>query len=669
MFTQKNKISIIVPMYNAEKYLHECIDSILNQEYENIEVIAVDDHSTDNSRLIIEDYQKENSNISLYTTVGKGLGAARNTAIKHATGEYIMFIDSDDEIPKSACTNLIEAMLQNESTDLVIGNMNLYKESGTEPMKEFELLHGVSMDVNSIERFPAIIGSQTACNKLYKKSIIDTFNLKFPEGLWHEDLYFNTIYLSNCERIKIIRDVVYYYRKFDGEQTITSNFSSEQYALDRLKIIEMVLEKLKSKDKKLMLNLFKIYTLKKFLLPFENQIYKKYDETFSEKMFYKINALLEDFEWTDISFAQVKSTEYTLMKIGDLKTYKKFKMAKVLPVNIYDGKFMLNLSNEFHNKMKEEVPSQLKDVSFFSKYIQLHTQIDGFKTETLTGDSVEFIGRAYYRGVNLTESNFSYSLNLKKENEIVREIPLQTFRSGDLHAASEESINNGTFTFRLHNAELMNLNNKEYYLELFTNLNGFIKRKKISIPLPIYKSLIEMYDYPVVLDENEVAKYKKNNIMREVRNISRKTTKFDIVDHDITTYYLKRSEILESNNKDRIMINIRQKELMRNSEFVLETIDGKLLNRQKVIENHPIEILIHNFSITSLSKTRAFIINSDQLKIELDASKLYNHKKITNKFYLLSLLQKVTVKTLLEFKTTPFGWYLVFLKTKGRNKK
>lgn len=178
-----------------------------------------------------------------------------------------------------------------------------------------------------------------------------------------------------------------------------------------------------------------------------------------------------------------------------------------------------------------------------------------------------------------------------------------------------------------------------------------------------------MYDYPVVLDENEVAKYKKNNIMREVRNISRKTTKFDIVDHDITTYYLKRSEILESNNKDRIMINIRQKELMRNSEFVLETIDGKLLNRQKVIENHPIEILIHNLSITSLSKTRAFIINSDQLKIELDASKLYNHKKITNKFYPLSLLQKVTVKTLLEFKTTPFGWYLVFLKTKGRNKK
>lgn len=669
MLIQKQKISVVVPMYNAEKYLHECINSILNQEYKNFEIIVVDDHSTDNSVTIIKEFQKNNSNIFLYSTVGKGLGAARNTAMKYATGEYIMFIDSDDEIPSTACANLIEAMLEDSATDLAIGNMNLYKESGKEPMKEFELLHGTSMDVKNIKRFPALVGSQTACNKLYKKNIIDTFNIKFPEGLWHEDLYFNTVYLSRCAKIKIIRDVVYFYRKFEGEQTITSNFSSEQYAIDRMTVIEMVVNKLKSQNSKEMLNIFKLYTLKKFLLPFENQIFKKYDESFSEKMFYQINKLLEVFEWTDISFAQVKSTEYTLIKIGDLQTYKKFKMSKVLPVNIYDGKFSLDLPEEFYKKANKEIPSQLLDVSFFTKYIQLNTQIDGFITDKLTKDTVEFIGRAYYRGVNMDNSNFSYSLSLKNLKETVREVPLETFCSEDLRYASDEKINNGTFTFKLHNTELMKINNKEYYLELFSNLNGFVKRKRISIPLEIYQSLIEMHNYPISIDDNEEAKYKKKRIMREVRNISSKTTRFKVVDNDIAKYYLKRSEIVVSNNADRIFINIRDKELMKNSEFILETIEGKLLNHQTLNGNHPIEILLNNLSLGSLSRTRAFVITSDHLKIELEASRLYNHKKITNKFYPLTILQKTTVKTLLKLKTTPFGWYLLFLKAKGSNKK
>lgn len=669
MLIPKQKISIVVPMYNAEKYLNECINSILNQEYKNLEIIVVDDHSTDNSVLIIKEFQKKHSNIFLYSTVGKGLGAARNTALKYATGEYIMFIDSDDEIPETACVNLIEAMLKNDSTDLVIGNMNLYKETGKEPMIEFELLHGTSMDVDSIERFPALIGSQTACNKLYKKNIIDAFDLKFPEGLWHEDLYFNTVYLSHCKRIQIIRDVVYYYRKFEGEQTITSNFSSEQYALDRMTVLEMVINKLKSQNSKEILNLFKIYTLKKFLLPFENQVFKKYDEVFSEKMFYKINKLFKEFEWTDISFAQVKSTEYTLIKIGDLETYKKFKMSKVLPVKIFDGKFSLELSKDFREKASQEIPKQLLDMSFFSKYIHLNTQIDGFNTETLLPNAVEFIGRVYYRGVEMNNSNFSYSLNLKSGDEIVREIPLETFCSEDLYFASDKKITNGTFTFKLYESELMKINKKEYYLELFSNLNGFIKRKKILIPFSIFQSLTELYDYPINIDENEKKKYKKKKIMREVRNISTKTTNFKVVDKDFTKYYLKRSEISVSHNTDRVFINIRQKDLVKDSEFVFETVDGKLLNRQKTNAHRPIEILINNLSLLSLGRARAFVVTSDNLKIELDASRMYNHKKITNKLYLLAVLQKISVKTLLKLKTTPFGWYLIFLKAKGSNKK
>ncbi len=99
-------ISVIVPVYNVEKYLSKCLDSIINQTYQNLEIICVDDGSTDSSPMILEEYAKKDSRIKIITRQNGGLSAARNTGVKNATGEFVSFVDSDDWILLVCCSCL-----------------------------------------------------------------------------------------------------------------------------------------------------------------------------------------------------------------------------------------------------------------------------------------------------------------------------------------------------------------------------------------------------------------------------------------------------------------------------------------------------------------------------------------------------------------------------------
>ena len=116
----ENLISIIVPVYNVELYIEDCLKSLINQTYKNIEIIIVIDGSTDESEKICEKYRLLDNRILIIRQVNKGLSEARNTGIKHARGKYVIFVDSDDWLEKSAVFDLLEATLK-EKAEVVIG--------------------------------------------------------------------------------------------------------------------------------------------------------------------------------------------------------------------------------------------------------------------------------------------------------------------------------------------------------------------------------------------------------------------------------------------------------------------------------------------------------------------------------------------------------------------
>ena len=191
-------ISIIVPVYNVEKYLRECLDSILNQTYKNIEVIVINDGSTDNSRNICDEYQKKDNRLKVINQKNCGLSATRNKGIKESRGKYLSFIDSDDVINHNMIELLHKELIKNKC-DIAICKFNYFTNKFKEKNKEYKI------EILNQDQFlkslliDKEIASQ-ACNKLYKKGLFN--NIKYPLGKIYEDI--GTTYKLGLQANKII---------------------------------------------------------------------------------------------------------------------------------------------------------------------------------------------------------------------------------------------------------------------------------------------------------------------------------------------------------------------------------------------------------------------------------------------------------------------------------
>lgn len=218
------KVSIIVPVYNAERYLEECIKSLINQSYKNIEIILVNDGSTDSSEDIIKSFLKVNNNIIYVSQENSGPSATRNKGLEYASGEYIMFVDSDDY----AAVNLCERLLSKDS-DLVMCKSYKFSNSPKFETTDFSSLTHLTRvsDIGSIEFEKLYKNTQfnpPFC-KLYKKHLITTL---FKEDLdLGEDIIFNFEYLKNCQTISYIDEALYYYR-IGNNSSLSNKFDEER---------------------------------------------------------------------------------------------------------------------------------------------------------------------------------------------------------------------------------------------------------------------------------------------------------------------------------------------------------------------------------------------------------------------------------------------------------
>lgn len=219
-------ISIIVPVYNVEKYLSECIDSILAQTYENFELILVDDGSPDNSGKICDKYAEKDKRIKVIHKENGGVSSARNTGLDNAEGEYIAFVDSDDIVNERYLELMYEKLIETKA-NICFCKMKRFNTTINIEIKDD---HSEMFDFRRKDRddfladFFAGKLDYSSCTALYKKSSIG--NGRFNEKLKNnEDFLFTLNSILNCEKISLISNVLYNYRINDN--SVTSNYIND----------------------------------------------------------------------------------------------------------------------------------------------------------------------------------------------------------------------------------------------------------------------------------------------------------------------------------------------------------------------------------------------------------------------------------------------------------
>lgn len=217
-----NKISIIVPVYNTQDHLRKCIDSIREQSYENLEIIIVDDGSTDNSLNIMKELQALDNRIVVLTQENKGVSAARNYGLKVATGKFIQFVDSDDFLDPDCCLKMVSAIKEYDlcvcGMQEVEGNIVIKQKK----MRTLKISNNQSMKSDIFECLKADL-LHSPVNKLFRKELIDFFYQEdVPMG---EDILFNMDYLEKCKSAIFLPECLYTYVR-------TSNSASRRFRKD-----------------------------------------------------------------------------------------------------------------------------------------------------------------------------------------------------------------------------------------------------------------------------------------------------------------------------------------------------------------------------------------------------------------------------------------------------
>ena len=233
-------ISVIVPVYNVEKYLSKCLDSIINQTYQNLEIICVDDGSTDSSPMILEEYAKKDSRIKIITRQNGGLSAARNTGVKNATGEFVSFVDSDDWIDLETYEKAIRHF--SEGVDSVCWYAALVCEEGVECDFDGEKnWHRVKFSgKTTLDGDSFFKHTFTVWNKLWRRSIIEKYKIDFPEGIIHEDFSFYTKYMALAPKTYFLNEYLYFYRKRKNSIMHSVSGKTPNHLFDTLKNFELV---------------------------------------------------------------------------------------------------------------------------------------------------------------------------------------------------------------------------------------------------------------------------------------------------------------------------------------------------------------------------------------------------------------------------------------------
>jgi len=233
------EISVIIPIYNQEKYLSECLDNIINQSFRDIEIICINDGSTDNSLEILEDYALKEERIRIITQENQGLAATRNRGIEIANGKYVYFIDSDDYLESTALEKLHD-LSEKLNPDFIMFKLNNFDEGSGEPIIDdyYTMPHLKERVGDNLFNYDDVsdLALKLAVNvpgNFYNREFIN--DLRFPEGLLFEDNVFFTNALFKATKI-------YFYDEFLYHRRVRENSLSRSLSLDTIEITDILLD-------------------------------------------------------------------------------------------------------------------------------------------------------------------------------------------------------------------------------------------------------------------------------------------------------------------------------------------------------------------------------------------------------------------------------------------
>lgn len=304
-------ISVIIPVYMVEDYLDRCVESIVNQTYKNLEIILVDDGSPDKCPTMCDKWAKEDRRIRVIHKQNGGLSSARNAGLDVCTGDYIMFVDSDDYCALNICEVLLD-LLEKNKADVTVCKTQCFDEK--HPVKSAEIYSEVLV-YSARDVIEQIYGTDvqylmTAWGKLYKKELFE--NIRYPIGKLHEDEFIIAELLHKTSRFVYVKAKLYYY--FQRSSSITGNISEKNIQdlceayINRHKFLnEKYPQNIKKNNQLLLTNLRSLYCLISNNKELKNEIFKTY------KGYYKVvkkhdkkNWLFYNFNWLYMFLLKIK---------------------------------------------------------------------------------------------------------------------------------------------------------------------------------------------------------------------------------------------------------------------------------------------------------------------------------------------------------------------------
>lgn len=236
-------MSIIIPVYNVESWLEECLDSLLNQTYENIEIILVNDGSTDSSLDICEVYAKKDSRIQVLSQENQGQAMARNYGLTKATGEYILFMDSDDYLSNQACIEKFIQIFQEKKCEVIYTSYCRFEDETREIIEDLSLQFSQqeSEAVTGQQLLELLISRKSyhhaPYQKICKKSFLNKYQIVFKEGYFHEDVEWTARVLYHASSVYTYFDR-WYMRRMRENSTITTKDEASimKKATNRMKL-------------------------------------------------------------------------------------------------------------------------------------------------------------------------------------------------------------------------------------------------------------------------------------------------------------------------------------------------------------------------------------------------------------------------------------------------
>ena len=237
----KEKISVVVPIYNVENYLEKCLDCLLNQTLKDIRIICVNDGATDNSPEILKKYAEKDSRIEVVEKKNGGLSSARNAGLEKVKTEFVMFCDSDDYFSPKMCEKLL-ASIEKEKTDIAACGTEIvylaHDEMRESDRKYYRLeFHGK----NYIDDEIMLKTDVSVWNKVFRTKTIKENNIEFPEGLNNEDFYFFNAYMSVSSTISFVNQKLYNYVRRENS-IMSANFQKDTLSLDHLLVAEKLFD-------------------------------------------------------------------------------------------------------------------------------------------------------------------------------------------------------------------------------------------------------------------------------------------------------------------------------------------------------------------------------------------------------------------------------------------